>query len=306
MFLVKKGFITGYDSYRTSIYFDKEYKLSIQYNGVSAVSPEAQKFFGRKINFYLQKVTTLLYLSNSSFEYLQGDSICDSLAKNTETKNSLLLQNIVKENTIPQKYVCLLTYKLMDSPVYIKGTPGAVYDEGALKYWLYQQDTPKDPTSNVNIQVHEDIVKMPELKKEIALWVKENLQTGLTAKNQLFFNTLNRYKIGEYGPAEAEKALRKAAFANNLDDFNFLVEFIIDINRQDENPTNKKTAFHWAVTKSSIDVIKRLIELRADPFIKDAANKTCLDYAFESKNETVKTLLVDYVKELSSKNMAMQ
>jgi hypothetical protein len=297
--LGKKGFLKGYIRLRYSIFFDTEYKFSIQFDGTSVESKENQIFVINQLAFYLKKVTDLFYISGTSFQ-TEPDFICDEVIKVTKTKNSQLIKNIVKETDIPQKYTCLLTCQLMDSPVYLKGTPEAVYEEVALKYWLYQQDSPKNPTTNLPVLIHEDIVKMSELKNEINAWVKEHLQTGLTARNQLFFSTLNRYKIGDYGPQGAEKALRKAAYSNNLEDFNFLTRYIVNINQQDESPANMKTAFHWAVTKHSIDIIKRLIELKADPFIKDAANKTCLDYAFESKNEAVKTLIVDYVKALST------
>lgn len=303
--LGKKGFLKGYKSMTYEIYFDSEYKFDLRYDGVSAESMESKTFIINQLEFYLRKVTSLLYISNISF-HTEPELICDDVIKRTITKNSQLLKNIVKDADIPQKYTCLLTCQLIDSPVYIKGSPEAVYEEVALKYWLYHKNEPKNPTTNLPVQIYEDIVKMPELKNEIDLWVKEHLQTGLTARNQLFFSTLTRYKIGEHGPNEAAKAFRKAAFSNNVDDFNFLLGFVVNINQQDENPANMKTAFHWAVTKNSIEVIKKLIELKADPFIKDAANKTCLDYAFESKNDTVKTLLVDYVQKLSANNMGMR
>lgn len=298
--LSKKGFLQG-STKQCRIIYDTEYRFTLKYEGISYDDAESHRFIISKMDYYLQKVTDLLYISHTSFQSEPGQA-CDSIIKRTKSRNSQLVENIVKDADIPQRLTCLLTSQLMDSPVYLKGSPEAVYDEVAITYWLYQSEEPKNPTTNLPVNIREDIVRMPELKQEIALWVKEQLQAGLMAKNQRFFSTLNRYKIGEYGPRDTEKALRKAAFSNNLEDFNLIAGFVLNINRQDENPASLKTAFHLAVSRNSIDVIKRLIELRADPFIKDAQQKTCLDYAFESKNDTVKTLVVDFVQRLSAAN----
>ena len=87
-----------------------------------------------------------------------------------------------------------------------------------------------------------------------------------------------------------ETALRRAVVSGTLDDVYFLARQVGNINAQDDNPTKRKTALHWAVTTSKIAAIDILIAAGARADIKDAVGKTAVDYAAESSVAAIRTV----------------
>jgi WD40 repeat protein len=111
-----------------------------------------------------------------------------------------------------------------------------------------------------------------------------------------FFNQekdywLKKYNLSDKSPKSLEKALRQAAANNQIDDLKLLIQRV-DINSQDDNPKNKKTALHWATLKGSTEVVSLLLNAGAKFDILDAENKTAFDYAqLSGSNELIELYL---------------
>ncbi len=90
-----------------------------------------------------------------------------------------------------------------------------------------------------------------------------------------------------------EQLFRRAAAADNLDDLQHYIHLGIQVDCQDINPTNKKTALHWTVIKNAERCFIRLLEAGANPSIADASGKTAFDYARELNREIMLKVLQD-------------
>lgn len=88
-------------------------------------------------------------------------------------------------------------------------------------------------------------------------------------------NTLLLTKVLEhFKVTDINVAFRRAAATGILGAVRFLHMFITDINIQDENPRNKRTALHWAALNKKKDVVCFLLENNADIDIEDANKST--------------------------------
>lgn len=108
-------------------------------------------------------------------------------------------------------------------------------------------------------------------------------------KEQMLKNILKKYGYaGKIGP-DYQYILRKAAANKYAEDLQFIIDAVpgIDVNKQDDNPYNKKTALHLAVIKGSIECVNVLINAKAEWNICDASQKTALDYAKERNDKSM-------------------
>lgn len=101
---------------------------------------------------------------------------------------------------------------------------------------------------------------------------------------------LAKYKGDDGELPEPELALRRAAHENHLEDLQFLIQKVSDINAQDNNPNRRKTALHWAVIKGRKENVSALLAAGAKDDIPDAAGKTANNYAMQSADEEMKSL----------------
>lgn len=102
---------------------------------------------------------------------------------------------------------------------------------------------------------------------------------------------LRRYKIKkEVDLPTPKKALRRAARVGTKEDIGALIRLVADINSQDDNPDNLKTALHWAVIGGKVENARILISKGAYSNIMDAQGKTAAHYAKDSGNEELTRL----------------
>ena len=101
---------------------------------------------------------------------------------------------------------------------------------------------------------------------------------------------LGRYKGDDVQLPEFEVALRRAAHEKDLEDVQFLIGRVRDINAQDNNPEKRRTALHWAVLKGRKENVEALLAAGARDDIPDATEKTAKDYAMQSSDEEMKSL----------------
>lgn len=146
-------------------------------------------------------------------------------------------------------------------------------------------------------KTHAQIVSERESRKSISglltgaasstMFVASRLSN---ANNEKLEEILKRCKITGNDDEAKEKALRRAASLGNIEDVKFLLDIGVNIDSQDQNPENKKTALHWAIINKHPEVIKYLLEKNARSDIADAKGNTALNYIEESETEEIRYL----------------
>ena len=99
-------------------------------------------------------------------------------------------------------------------------------------------------------------------------------------------NTIKQSLIKEYGlkdesQAELERGLRKAACNNKLDDVRRFIQLVGNIDAKD--PSQGKTALHWAVARNHPACVQELLNAGADPTIEDNDKKIPGHYALNEE-----------------------
>ncbi|MCR9192756.1 MAG: Smr/MutS family protein [Gammaproteobacteria bacterium] len=102
---------------------------------------------------------------------------------------------------------------------------------------------------------------------------------------------LEKYKLLNDSQENLEKGLRMAAHNNRYGDTQKFIQYVKNINAQDNNPEKRFTALHLAVLKDHKEIAQLLKNSGALVDIKDAKNKTAIDYAIELSNKEMKTIL---------------
>ncbi len=88
-----------------------------------------------------------------------------------------------------------------------------------------------------------------------------------------------RYKLTDTSQKSLEKALRQAAANNRIEDVDYLISKVQNIDAADSNPTSQKTALHYAAIRAYKDIWISLTNAGAKTDIADAAGKTAAYYA---------------------------
>ncbi len=143
--------------------------------------------------------------------------------------------------------------------------------------------------STIEKQQAEDLAQTKELvAKEASNAILTAFQKVQKSKSQ---ELLEKYKLAkEPQLPQVETALRRAAAIGDKNDLFILSKMVQDINAQDENPKNKRTALHWAAIEKHIDVYDFLISIGANPNIKDAQGKTAEEYRKDNLRNGSKAL----------------
>lgn len=99
------------------------------------------------------------------------------------------------------------------------------------------------------------------------------------------------------------KTFRRAAATGNLREIRYLTEcLLININAQDDNPKNQRTALHWAVIKKKYNVVRYLVDKGARINILDAKGKTALNYAKVEKKTAILPNISSLLREYKLKD----
>jgi|GEM_PF-4476278 len=114
--------------------------------------------------------------------------------------------------------------------------------------------------------------------------------TPPVSRNQnTFFNDqsiqllLKKYNLPDRSQASFEKGLRNAANNNQMDDLKIFLTLVQNVNAADNNPKFMRTALHWAACKGHNECYELLIQKAANPNLRDASNKTALEYKNEQQ-----------------------
>ncbi|PJD93302.1 MAG: hypothetical protein CK424_02630 [Legionella sp.] len=102
---------------------------------------------------------------------------------------------------------------------------------------------------------------------------------------------LEEYKLPNDSQENLEKGLRIAAHNNRYGDIQKFIQYVKNINAQDNNPEKRFTALHLAVLKDHKEIAQLLKNGGALVDIKDAKHKTAMDYAIELGNKEMETIL---------------
>ena len=84
-----------------------------------------------------------------------------------------------------------------------------------------------------------------------------------------------------------------AAHNNRCSDLQKFIQCVKNIDAQDNHPEKRYTALHLAVRKGHKEIVQLLKKDGACAEIKDASNKTAIDYAMERGNKEIELILVD-------------
>jgi hypothetical protein len=213
-----------------------------------------------------------------------------------QTRNSALFDKLnIADEKIPQQFICQLSQHLMDEPAYIKSQPEIKYNLSHLRYWLFQKGIMQNPFTRTDVAL-KDIVLDNELKSEILNFLRTAIQENLLEKKELN-RLVVEYRLENMSPISLGKGLRVAAANKKVNDLKVFIQHVDNIDRQDENELNRKTALHWAVIKESKECAETLVKAGARWDIPDYFKKTALDYAKEKNNNE---LLAVFIKENSS------
>ena len=104
---------------------------------------------------------------------------------------------------------------------------------------------------------------------------------------------LAEYKLLNDSQESLEKGLRIAAHNNRYSDIPLFIQYVKNINAQDNNPEKRLTALHLAVLKGHKEIAQLLKDSGALVDIRDAKNKTVVDYAIELGNKEMEAILID-------------
>lgn len=102
---------------------------------------------------------------------------------------------------------------------------------------------------------------------------------------------LKEYKLLNDSQENLEKGLRIATHNNRYGDIQTFIQYVKNINAQDNNPEKRFTALHLAVLRDHKKIAQLLKNSDALVDIKDAKNKTAVDYAIELGNKEMETIL---------------
>lgn len=102
---------------------------------------------------------------------------------------------------------------------------------------------------------------------------------------------LKEYKLLNDSQENLEKGLRIAAHNNRYDDVEIFIQYVKNINAQDNNPEKRLTALHLAVIKNHKEIAQLLKNCGALVDIQDAKNKTAIGYAIELGHKEMETIL---------------
>lgn len=83
---------------------------------------------------------------------------------------------------------------------------------------------------------------------------------------------------------DLEKALRNAAFKNDLEKVKQLIALKVDVNAQDTGKYGY-SALHWAAEKGHLSIVLVLLQAKADPHVVDGIRKTESPLSLAKKNQ---------------------
>lgn len=102
---------------------------------------------------------------------------------------------------------------------------------------------------------------------------------------------LAEYKLLNDSQENLEKGLRMAVHNNRYEDVQKFMQYVKNINAQDNNPEKRFTALHLAVLKGHKEIAQLLKNKGALVDIKDAKNRTAVEYAIELGNKEMEMIL---------------
>lgn len=284
----KKKFLFGYHKgYSNSI---TPSSIEFQFKGVSLSREndnEAYKYLFNTLDLLLSKagVRDAVYISSVSLKECDGDNVIsakDFFQK--ETKNSILLEKLMSDDEVPEKFKCSMTNQIMDKPVSTKHHPDTYYDKSHLIHHFFTQSTtPVDPLCRKSINTYTDVEKNKDLQSEIKQFVAEKLKSSINTRASQLSIASKKYLSGnQMSIASLCAALRQGAAENDLDAVRAFLRIGINIDAKDSNPGSCQTALHLAVKNKHLQMVKTLVDLGARTDIKDAFGKSPAVYALES------------------------
>ena len=125
-------------------------------------------------------------------------------------------------------------------------------------------------------------------------------RTGTAEEMKAFYTT--NPKLVDALNDRGSSPLTLAAYYNNLEVANYLIDKVDNINGNSDDGTPLMAA----VVKGHLEISKALVEAGADPNLTDANGATALHYAVMFNNQELATLLMDAKASAYMKNNAGQ
>lgn len=279
----------------------KEYEVAVNNTfahirvvGLMLAHPQQQNanFLSREISMIIDELnlSDWLFLSGVTNTPTLGDAEFNFENLRPRLINATLLDKLgCADEKVPEEFCGQISRVIMDDPVYINGAPEIKYDSKSLRFWLFQQSELIDPYRRISISCR-DIISDHALKVKIDGFVHTAIEAQLLKKKRLFELT-TKYNLSNTSDEQLAKGLRRASAQNDYDDVAYLISLVPDVNIQDGNPLNRKTALHWAIMRGSKESISLLVAAGARSDIPDAAGKTARNYAEESGDADLLSLL---------------
>lgn len=300
--ITNKNFLNLNDYFTTCEFFVKPNEIEVKFIGIymnnDALNYVVRHFAGMLHEMGLSEVC---YVYAASHQPNDNDIIIPlEKFRPSETKNSLLLSNLIEDKDIPETWLCQLSNHLMDEPVYTISRPDITYEKKHLIYWLYSKNQPKDPLTQIILDPIKDVIEDKLKKAEIDNFVKEQIKNGLLKKQQLFVSTVKKYvdenlTLQNITQTNIDKAFRNAAAkfdGDYIEDMNILSAKILSVDACDDNPHRKRNAMHWAILRNKTKTVEWLLKKNARIDITDASGKTARDYACQSDNPEIRSLIL--------------
>lgn len=286
-------------------------RFQLQFNGICTDQKNGAALM-REINFMLTDrgikhffQVNLMVVDEENDIELSNESII----RTTCINDKILSDYNVNEDLVPAEFLCSISKVIMDDPVYIKGGSDR-YDFNSLREWYTAKDRLWDPIRNIYIEPS-DIIHDGKLKTEISQFVgkaieqalllekNENINLDDEQKSNRLIDLITKYELNVVSESTKETALRRAAAKGNSEDLAFLISIGVNINAQDSNPNNSKTALHWAVLNKQEQCIKLLLQHHAKIDIPDAKKYTAEYYALISDNSNIREIFKQNMPDLS-------
>lgn len=141
---------------------------------------------------------------------------------------------------------------------------------------------------------------LPNAKKETSIRTLVNEKANIEFDSRFFKpafdfpkSKLKEYKLLNDSQENLEKGLRIASHNNRYHDIQIFIQYVNNINAQDNNPEKLFTALHLAVLNDYKEIAQLLINGGSLVDIRDAKNKTAIDYAIELGSKEMEKILKD-------------
>lgn len=269
---------------KTSVSYDEHKRVTsvvICLEGLSVIDQNSHNMMVNIIRRRLKDDSLPFCLSKSSFgnSYARGDAVfLAERLRPAESLNSKQLAQINFPDTqVPTNFICSISAQVMDHPVYDLRAPDQKFEKAQLMFWLDQHLPSYMPSTRLPY-LNQYIKADNNLMYEINNFVEDKMKDHDFLMLRQLFEKL-KIPLGDSVPAinDLEKAFRRVALSGDGSQFLLLFKFGVQIDAQDDNPSKRFTALHWALKSGNYEVASTLLAYGARLNIPDANGITALN-----------------------------